>query len=218
MAALRTLTLCAIGLLPAIALAAVDGDGRWHLGIGDADATGWITVVAYLATAVLAWLNAQAARRTRLKPGFWLGLAALMLLLGINKQLDLQSLITEIGRDMAKSGGWYEDRRAVQVFFILMLCGAAVGVAIALRHRLAQDWRDYRLAFVGILLLMLFVVVRAVTIHHIDSLLRFDIAGLRINVLLEMTAIAVVAAGCLQWQRVHRRRVREFFIKSLRRQ
>lgn len=205
------------GLCPAAAMAAVDADGRWHLGIGDADATGWLTVLAYLATAVLAAINAQAARRTRLRPGLWIGLAALMFVLGVNKQLDLQSLITEVGRDLAKAGGWYEDRQAVQVFFILMLCGGAAGAAIALRQHLAQDWRDHRLVFAGILLLMLFVLVRAVTFHHIDSLLRLDIAGLRINVLLELSAIAVVAAGCLRWRSMHRRRVREFFIRAMRR-
>ena len=32
-----------------------------------------------------------------------------MLLLGINKQLDLQSLFTEVMRDMAHAQGWYNE-------------------------------------------------------------------------------------------------------------
>ena len=35
-------------------------------------------------------------------------LTILLLLLGINKQLDLQTLLKDVGRRMAKANGWYE--------------------------------------------------------------------------------------------------------------
>jgi hypothetical protein len=62
-------------------------DGRWEIGIGDPTPLGWITVAAYAAAAVLAWRNAGAARRTAVPHSFWIALTALMLALGINKQL-----------------------------------------------------------------------------------------------------------------------------------
>ena len=45
-------------------------------------------------------------------------LTILLLFLGINKQLDLQTLLNDMGRRMAKANGWYSIRRFYQVIFI----------------------------------------------------------------------------------------------------
>ena len=50
-------------------------------------------------------------RRVKL---FWMGLAALLVFLGFNKQLDLQTAFTFLAKDFAKATGWYENRRIVQ--------------------------------------------------------------------------------------------------------
>jgi hypothetical protein len=84
-------------------------DGRWEIGIGDPTPLGWITVAAYAAAAVLAWRNAGAARRTAVPHSFWIALTALMLALGINKQLDLQTWLSQAGRDLAIAQGWWEQ-------------------------------------------------------------------------------------------------------------
>lgn len=83
-------------------------DGRWEIGIGDPTPLGWITVAAYAAAAVLAWRNVGAARRTAVPHSFWIALTALMLALGINKQLDLQTWLSQAGRDLAIAQGWWE--------------------------------------------------------------------------------------------------------------
>jgi len=68
-----------------------------------------------------------ASRRVRI---FWYAAAAMLLALGINKPLDLHVLITRIGRDVSREGGWYGARRQVQaVFFTGVLC-LAVGAVI----------------------------------------------------------------------------------------
>jgi hypothetical protein len=84
---------------------------RWRPQIGDPSLMGWLTVAAYGLVAVTAYL---AARRARQAPGLaagsracWLLVAALMTLLCLNKQLDLQSLFTDIGRVIAWKFGWY---------------------------------------------------------------------------------------------------------------
>ena len=45
-------------------------------------------------------------------------LTILLLLLGINKQLDFQTLFNDVLRRMAKADGWYSVRRFYQVIFI----------------------------------------------------------------------------------------------------
>ena len=71
---------------------------RWRPGIGDPSFMGWLTVAAYAGAAFTAWI---AARRTSRAPGTvggsrgtWILVTILMVLLCLNKQLDLQSLAT----------------------------------------------------------------------------------------------------------------------------
>src|SRR3954468_15751872 len=86
-------------------MAGVIIDGQWRPGIGDPTLLGWTTVVAYFAAA-LACGRTAAAKGGRPTP-FWSLLSLLLVFLGFNKQLDLQSVLTEIGRRLAREQGWY---------------------------------------------------------------------------------------------------------------
>src|SRR5256885_2005164 len=87
---------------------------NWTPGIGDPTLAGWLTVALYLVGAVLCWRLARQAglenavrsreRRT------WRAISVLFLALGINKQLDLQTALTEAGRVLAHYQGGYEHR------------------------------------------------------------------------------------------------------------
>ena len=82
----------------------------------------------------MVWMADRRARRHG-RPGspvFWLTLALLLLFLGINKQLDLQTLLNDIGRRKARAEGWYGNRRYYQTMFI-----AAVTV-LGVQYRDAQ--------------------------------------------------------------------------------
>lgn len=176
---------------------------------------GWLTVLAYLGAATLALVNLLAARRTRLPGLYWAVVAALMALLALNKQLDLQTWFTQVGRDLALAQGWYEQRRVVQAGFILVLASGAAGVSVLLWRQLRRRWQGYRLSAVGVALLLTFIVIRAATFHHIDLLLGWGLAGLQLNHLLELGAIGLIAAGAWQWRRFHRKTVRDFFLRHL---
>jgi hypothetical protein len=187
-----------------ILLAATEG-GRWRPGIGDPTVLGWVTVAAYLLTALgcglAAWREPMldGRRRTRGRPSrFWLILAGLMLALGINKQLDLQSLVTQIGRDVVRAMGLYSERRELQLGFIvavaLVCVGALAGFLWAARRTLERRWP----AIAGILFILGFVVIRAASFHHIDGFLGARLVGLKWNWIFELSGIAVVAAAAVQ--------------------
>lgn len=204
------ITVVLIGsLLAPLALAAIDPEtGRWRPGIGDPTVYGWVTVAAYLAAAVLLLANRQLAARLGLAGTFWLATGLLMLALGINKQLDLQTWFTQVGRDMAHAQGWYDDRRAVQAAFIAVLALGGVAVTVFMRRLLRTAWDQYRLCAVGVVVTMVFVVVRAATFHHVDRMLGMNFAGLRVNVVLELGGIALVLLGAVLWRRRSLRRER----------
>lgn len=213
---LAALAVAALALAAGPAWAAVDPlTGRWRPGIGDPTVMGWLTVLAYFAATALCIVNVLAARRTRINDRFWLVMAVMMGALALNKQLDLQTWFTQVGRDMAMAQGWYAQRRLVQVTFISVLCATAIGCTVWLRHWLAASWRAYRVVCVGVALLWVFIIARAATFHHVDVLIGLNLGALHLNHVLELGALATVMAGAWRWRQAHRRTVREFFLRQM---
>ncbi len=181
------------------AWAATHADGRWHPGIGDPTPMGWITVVAYGLTTWLCWRCAR-----MLKPSvFWWGVTVALCLLGVNKQLDLQTWFTEVGRDMAKQDGWYERRHDIQTAFIFSVAVCFSGLAASVAWGLQGHWRTYFRVWFGMALLMFFILVRAASFHHVDRWLMSGIGGLRLNWVFELGGLALIASGA--WRVMPRR-------------
>jgi hypothetical protein len=180
----------------------------WHPGIGDPTFLGWFTVAAYAATALLclrsyrlATVPVRPTRRdimaSRVRRRFWLFTAAILVAFGVNKQLDLQSFLLEVGRMLAKSGGWYESRRVVQYVFLtgVAVTGAAAVMAMLWIFRRGGAWIS--LAQFGLVALCTFVIVRAASFHHVDMMLGMTIGFFRLNHVLELGGIAVIAAAAI---------------------
>lgn len=158
---------------------------------------GWVTVAAYAIT-FAACVMCQRRVHDAAQRRFWLATALVMLMLGINKQLDLQTWFTEVGRDLAIAHGWYERRRTVQALFIAGLGLLAVAGWAWLSTCLQTLDRHAKSAAFGLLLLCAFVILRAASFHHVDRLigLRFDVVSL--NAALELSGIAWICLSALQ--------------------
>lgn len=190
--------------IPAL-LAFTDGD-QWRAGIGDPSLMGWVTVAAYfIAGALCLRLALQAGRgdgNWRSREGvFWLVLCLAMFFLGINKQLDLQTWFTLTLRKLSRSQGWYEYRRPLQVVFILLLATGGV-VGCRLLYLLTRGrMRENSVALAGIVFVTCFVMIRAASFHHVDLFLKRDVAGVRMNWVLELTGIGLIIANALwKWK------------------
>jgi hypothetical protein len=170
---------------------------RWRPGIGDPTFMGWFTVICYFATAVLAarvlWTRRLSAPENR----FWFATFLVLLGLGINKQLDLQTWFTLTAKYMAQSEGWYEHRRPIQVGFIFLVVCAGFLTLLFFWKLAGGCWRQQRLAFSGLVFLCGFVVIRAASFHHVDLFLKHDIGGMRMNWVFEIGGILLIAAGAL---------------------
>ena len=161
-------------------------------------------VGAMVALVPVLWALTGRARRLATLPaharlrGLWLSLAILLLLLGINKQLDLQTALTEVGRILAHQEGWYERRRVVQFALIvaILLAGAYGLRTILLLAR--GSLRSMRAVLAGTLALVCFVVIRAASFHHVDTILGLRFAGLKANWILELGGIAFVGFGACE--------------------
>ena len=169
---------------------------RWSPSLGDPTVAGWLTVAAYAACAVLAALVLQRRVAGR-APLFWLLICLAMAFLAVNKQLDLQSLLTAIGRCVARLQGWYGERRAFQRHFIEgLLVVIALMLALGL-YLLRRDLRRNGLALLGLVVVAGFVAIRAVGFHHVDAMLNLRVQNLRYNVIFELSGLTLIALNAL---------------------
>jgi hypothetical protein len=180
--------------------------GRWSPGIGDPTPAGWLATLAYFGAATCCWAAARRIRpeyrRTptlRREWRLWRALAAALAALGVNKQLDLQSALTELGRLLARSGGWYAERRSVQLAFVLAVGVAALAAAALGLWATRRTSAPARAAVVGFAALLGFVVARAASFHDVDRSIAAEWLGLRIGSLVELGALLALAAAA-RWR------------------
>jgi hypothetical protein len=171
--------------------------GHWSPGIGDPTLAGWATVVLYFVAAITCFRVGRDKWRTlpRAEFTFYRLLALALAGLGVNKQLDLQTGLTELGRVIAVEQGWYAGRQRVQKAFIVGVALAAVAIAVALLALMRRMPVATHVTILGALALVAFVVIRASSFHHVDLLIRSSWFGVRANLALEMGALFVVLAG-----------------------
>jgi hypothetical protein len=165
---------------------------RWRPTIGDPTFMGWFTVVAYgLAALMAGWVY------WRRKDRIWIAVAVGLAALCINKELDLQSLFTDIGRVASHHLGFYEQRRDYQKWFVLgTVAGAGIFAAwFVFRHY--RFWLRYKLLSSGLMFLMTFIVVRAISFHHFDMFLKSTLFGVRMNWALELGGILLVSLAAV---------------------
>jgi hypothetical protein len=209
--------------------------GNWSPGIGDPNVMGWVTVVAYLWAAYLCFtvyrkslasagptikgrtfgpvVLALLGQRRRLNAlpeavrmgALWKALAIGLLFLGINKQLDLQTALTEFGRILARKQGWYEQRQRVQIDFIIGVVLVGVWLIGSVLLLAGRNLPRLGLALVGIVFLCCFVAIRASSFHHVDLLLGTYLGGVKVNWIMELGGIALVGVGAYGERRTLRR-------------
>lgn len=186
--------------------------GNWTPGIGDPTFIGWFTVIAYF-TASLACFRLQ-RRLFKIKnkaplilkeQKIWGMFALILFCLCLNKQLDLQTAMTEFFREMALDQGWYRIRFLFQVAFI-----AALTLALPV-----SGWYVYRFSIpypqavkragMGLGFIAFFILIRAASFHHIDRLLGSDLIHIRLNWIFELGGIGVIHWSARQRKRELRR-------------
>ena len=175
----------------------------WQSSIAAPDLADWLTVAAYL---IAALLSARAAEVAALRclardRNFWRIATVLLVLLGINELLDLQTLLTSIGRAHARANGWYEGRRIVQYAFVTALAAMTLVAGIAGLLLIKRAHPAVRLALAGLVFIGLFVLIRAASFNHIDELLGRGPAEFTWGSMQELVGILVIASGAALYSR-----------------
>jgi hypothetical protein len=174
--------------------------GTWSPGIGDPTLGGWVTVALYALAAWACHQVLQSERRHRLllssnERVIWRLLVLGMIALGVNKQLDLQSALTELARLHAHEHGWYRNRRQFQQAFVVSVPILGVTALAALTVLVWNAPAQTLWSCTGAAGLLVFVAIRATSFHHVDEILGGHLAGLRVNWIIEMGSLVAISLG-----------------------
>lgn len=171
---------------------------------GDPGLLGWSTFGAYLCVALLCWLTARAAKhrpKACETAQIWFALALGLLLLGLNKQMDLQTWVIWIGEQISRQLNIYDQRRLIQAVFFFILSLAGIGVLTLGICYLKGQWVRHSLVLLGAAGLAVFVILRVGNFNHVLAPLwrvipfqtRHDPAHF-----LELFSVALIGLGALQ--------------------
>jgi len=177
----------------------------WRSSIAQAGFADWVTVAGYLISAALSVRAARHAEADSRDSLFWRFTAILLVLFGINELLDLQTLVTSVGRAHAMTNGWYDNRRSVQFAFVVALGVAAVLAGVALIRLTWRSHASVRLALAGLTFIGLFVLLRAASFHHVSAIFDRGVPGLNWGSLQEMVGILMVGVAAELCTRKDRR-------------
>ena len=163
--------------------------------IGDPTIAGWLIFFAYLAVVYRCYLQYTKVKVGFLDHNFWLVIGVFLLLLCINKQLDLQTVFEASMKELAQSHGWYAQRRMMQSVFIGLLSISLLTGLVVLRSVLAKACQQHKAVCLGVLLLCVFIVLRAAAFNHLSFLNTQTYWGFNAHSLLELTALCVMFYG-----------------------
>jgi hypothetical protein len=169
-----------------------------HLDNGHLTPLGWAVAVVYvlgaLCCARAGRVTQQDGRRCSDKQQPWWVMTAVLLLLGINKLLNLQTTLINLGRATAWTEGWHQYQRVAQVVFAVLFTLAMFASLAACLKKWKWFVNEQPLVLAGVLLLFLFVVLRASTINRIDERLHLRLYDDYWGWILELLATA-----CFAW-------------------
>lgn len=157
---------------------------------------GWVLVAAYLLTAALSMIAISRAA-TRRERWFWTFAGLFMLAMAVNKQLDLHTAVTDVGRCVAQMQGWYSERRAAQQKFVFVLLTIFTLIPVALAGVLWRCIGRIGLALIGLVFVLCFVSIRAIGIHHVDVLLSTPILSVEPNWVLELSGPVLISLNAV---------------------
>ena len=163
---------------------------------------GWVTFVAYFLAAAVCYACSRRLKRDETDAGngqpraFWRITALVLLLLGFNKQLDLQTPFITGAKQLAHAEGWYSIRRTVQWLFVGGLGATGLALVAWSMWKLRRARYEYGLAWVGLVFLLAYVVVRASPVEHVNRVLGWNlsrVSGKRH--VLELAGLSCVGIG-----------------------
>lgn len=135
----------------------------------------------------------------------WALLAVLVLLLGIERLFDSEAALTAVGRCVAHRNDWYAQRRHFQLDVLIALAALGVAGFLAVAIALGEALRESGAAFLGLCILVTFVLMRMVSYHNFDAVIASRAFGISANLVFESVGLVMICVNAIWLIRRHRR-------------
>jgi hypothetical protein len=169
----------------------------WRFELDNPTVLGWSVVGVYALAAVSCAIRALRAPPSEPRR-IWRLLAAGLAFLGVNKQLNLQTMLIVVGRNLARAQGWTHQRRKVQLAFAVVFTLAGMALLAWFLSTQQDFFKRHRLALAGVAILIGFVLLRAATINHLDEFAHVHLADDSWAWILEITGSSLIAIEAIK--------------------
>jgi len=131
----------------------------------------------------------------------WGGFLAVLLALGFDQHIKFSREIMLGVREFARDGGWYGSRRPIQIAVLIASIAACSIAAWSLVRRSGTLAPGYRRVTIGAIALVAFVGIRGMSLHSVDSVMAYSLAGLSVGRTGETLILLAMATGFFSWVR-----------------
>ena len=172
---------------------------RWKLGVGDPSYEGWAICILYLLASVMSWFRCRSFRES--DPDYsrlWIFISGGLLFLGINKQLDLQTIISDIGRWIATELSLMEQRHIFKIVFMLLLLIIGLWFLFRFKAKIIKMFHKEKFTVLGLALLMAFIFLRATSFHILSDEVNEILNSFRFFLIFELMALMVIIFSLLE--------------------
>jgi hypothetical protein len=168
----------------------------WTFGANDPDLLGWATTLAYFVAAGLCYARTRGVSATGRARSLWFASAVLMIGLGLNKQLDLQTPLLQAARQAATDEGWYVYQQVVRWGLLASLAAVGVSLAVVIVRHSGLEVQVCGPIAAGFLMLLIFIILRALPVEHVKNAFGWDVSHIHgKRHVLELAGVLSIAAG-----------------------
>jgi len=165
---------------------------------------GWTMLALYLLAALLVFRAAAASTspNSRAMDHIWISLGIILAALGLNKEIDLQTVLIEIGRRVARNEHLFAYRLELYLVFFLGFILAMTALFAAVMLRFSADVgkfaRQFPFAASGLALICTYIVIRAAVIDNVNVMLGLDLKQIPFLWLLEAGGLLLIMIQALR--------------------
>lgn len=170
---------------------------QWEAAARHATPTTMAAAGLYALAGLALCARGLATRRDDPARGWWFEVAGVLGLLGANVALRPDLLTLAVLRHLARIDGWYVDRRGWQLVALGLLGIAGAAALRRWRTPLATAWQRAPSIVLGVGLLGVIALLRAVSHHATDLVFDARVSGVTVGRLLELCSLALAAGGAV---------------------
>jgi hypothetical protein len=138
----------------------------WLSRSGDTSFWSWVITILYVITISLSIYYIQKIKADKTQHFLWICISIFLIAMGINKQLDIQTLQIMSGSSVARRIGSWKFKYIIQTIVVLVVFLSAFITSIFVLSKTRSILRQSLLTISGVLLLIFFTLIRVASISH----------------------------------------------------